>query len=428
MQRVIRSISVLFSLGFFTVASAQLPPEIMVDKHLVRSEQLHAAGNYAEAFKVMEKIIALQKEHSLTLPDEFHFKYARVALAADSIRIALESVTRYLSATEKEGEFYKEALALLLEAEGTQISAGEACTGKPEGSSCWKELISHPQCYVWDDYYYENQTVIWSGKCSGSVADGEGTLIWERANEKVHYTGHLQKGKQHGKWIIRDSDRAVEGEGPYVDGKKHGHWIERYYQYIDEGSYKDGKRHGKWVERVPDDGTVSEGSYVDGKKDGKWVTRVTRESSEAVMQGFYMEGKRHGGFSGDWELCSSSESSLKVSFSGKYVEGKPQGYWRNDPFGPFEWFGRVVGSGSYEDGLRQGTWIFQTYICRYPSNESVWNGRIKGDYIDGKQDGTWLYYSQSDVLDWECRTYTYRQGKRVEAKKVNMKICRQAEW
>ena len=131
MRVVIRSFFLAVLLGFFTVASAQLPPEIMVDKHLIHAEQLHAAKDYAGAFNMMEQIIALQKEHSLTLSDDFHFKYAQVALAADSTRIALESVNKYLSVTGREGEFYKEALALLLKAEGTQISAEETCTGKP---------------------------------------------------------------------------------------------------------------------------------------------------------------------------------------------------------------------------------------------------------------------------------------------------------
>ena len=85
----------------------------------------------------MEKILALQKEHNLTLPDEFHFKYARVALSADSLKIALESVNKYLSTTGKEGEFYKEALALLFDvevAQETQISVEETCAGDPERS------------------------------------------------------------------------------------------------------------------------------------------------------------------------------------------------------------------------------------------------------------------------------------------------------
>ena len=93
----------------------------MADKYLIQAEQLYAAKDYAGAFKEMEKVIALQKEHNLTLSDRFYFKYAQVALAVDSTRIALESVTRYLSATGKEGQFYKEALALLLKAEEHEV-------------------------------------------------------------------------------------------------------------------------------------------------------------------------------------------------------------------------------------------------------------------------------------------------------------------
>ncbi len=51
MQSVIKSILFVVSLGFFTVASAQLPPEIMVDKHLMHAEQLHAAKDYVKAFQ-----------------------------------------------------------------------------------------------------------------------------------------------------------------------------------------------------------------------------------------------------------------------------------------------------------------------------------------------------------------------------------------
>lgn len=52
MQRAIRNIFVLFSLEFFTVASVQLPPEIIVDKHLIQVEQLLDKKDYAGAFNV----------------------------------------------------------------------------------------------------------------------------------------------------------------------------------------------------------------------------------------------------------------------------------------------------------------------------------------------------------------------------------------
>ena len=144
MQRVTSSIFVLFLLGFFTVASAQLPPEIRVDRYLVLTEKYMGEKDYESAFNVMKKILALQKEHNLTLPDEFHFKYARVALSAGHAWIALESVKKYLSATGKEGQFYKEALALLnkaeqmlpLEPEMVVIPAGSFKMGCVSGIDC----------------------------------------------------------------------------------------------------------------------------------------------------------------------------------------------------------------------------------------------------------------------------------------------------
>ena len=91
-------------LGLFTVASAQLPPKVIADKYLIQAEQLLKKQDYETALNLVEKIIALQKEHNLTLSDEFHFKYAQVAFSTGSFQTALESVSKYLS-TETEGEF-----------------------------------------------------------------------------------------------------------------------------------------------------------------------------------------------------------------------------------------------------------------------------------------------------------------------------------
>ena len=101
----------------FMVAVAQLPPEILADSYLVRAERLMADENYGAALNMLDKIIALQREHDLTLPEEFHFKYAQMALSAGSFQTALESVKKYLVRAGRDGEFYREALKLLDAAE-----------------------------------------------------------------------------------------------------------------------------------------------------------------------------------------------------------------------------------------------------------------------------------------------------------------------
>ena len=89
MRKLLISFFVVVTLGFFTVASAQLPSKIEADKNLIFAEQLYTAKNYSEAFATMQKVLALQQEHSFTLSDEFHFRYAQIALSVDSTRIAL---------------------------------------------------------------------------------------------------------------------------------------------------------------------------------------------------------------------------------------------------------------------------------------------------------------------------------------------------
>ena len=95
MRGLIGSVLVAVLLGGFTEAVAQLPPEIMADRYLVQAERLMKEKDYAAALEAMNKIIALQKEHGLKLPGEFHFKYAQVALSAGLLpRLTCEHVGR----------------------------------------------------------------------------------------------------------------------------------------------------------------------------------------------------------------------------------------------------------------------------------------------------------------------------------------------
>ena len=97
--------------------STQLPPEILVDRHLVRMERLLAADDPEAALEVMNEILAPQEEHDLDLENGFHFRYAEVAFAAGRTETAITSLNEYLVAAGRQGEFYREALELLDSAE-----------------------------------------------------------------------------------------------------------------------------------------------------------------------------------------------------------------------------------------------------------------------------------------------------------------------
>ena len=95
----------------------QLPPEILVDRHLVRIERLLADEAYGAARDVLNEINALQRAHDLALEEEFHFTYARLAFAVGLHQPAIEAVNDYLLAAGRDGEFYRDALELLDSAE-----------------------------------------------------------------------------------------------------------------------------------------------------------------------------------------------------------------------------------------------------------------------------------------------------------------------
>ena len=100
-----------------TESPAGLPPEILVDRHLVRVERLLADEDYRAAQDMMTQIIALQRDYDVALPAEFPFKFAQVAFAAGRAETALEHVNEYLLAAGRDGRFYREALELLDSAE-----------------------------------------------------------------------------------------------------------------------------------------------------------------------------------------------------------------------------------------------------------------------------------------------------------------------
>ena len=142
MRGVVGSVLVAVLLGSFTEAAAQLPPEIMADRHLVQAERLMKEKDFKAALEAMEKIVALQKEHDLKLPDGFHFKYAQIAMSAGLHEAAIDSVNKYLVAAGREGKFYREALELLDQAEQKQAERDKIQAGADEKVAEAERLIA----------------------------------------------------------------------------------------------------------------------------------------------------------------------------------------------------------------------------------------------------------------------------------------------
>lgn len=444
MREVIGRIWLGVCLGCATAAIAQLPPDMQVDRFLVQVERLVEEKDHESARDVLYKIVALQEEHDLTLPGEFHFRYAQVALSTGSLNVAKDSVEKYLTEVGREGEFYREVLVLLDKVDQLSLSRKEAptCSGQFKGAECWMAVTGQSECYVWNGSLAAGATVTWTGQCSGGRAQGEGTLkwVWDGGNKTSKSTGSLQDGKGHGRWVVRESDgdvwegSYVEGtrhgdwvwhtadgnvwEGPIVRGKlqgnwvgrykdgsvhegavvgskRHGAWVERYAGGgIEEGSYQEGKRHGKWIVRLADGG-VGQGLYEKGAIQRRWVVRTTSEDGEEVETG---EGGVSGGKKiGNWNYKTTTIHGQDLySNEGPYVEGKKHGLWVWRLLAP-DGGHYATHQGPYVEGKRHGDWVVSTYDKTY-----------EGPYVEGKKHGKW---------SWRYRNGNAGGGQYVKGKK-----------
>ena len=395
-------------------ATTQLPPEIMADRYLVEAEQLIAKKEFGKALGLMNKIVVLQQEHHFKLPDVFHFKYARVALSAGSIKVALESVNRYLVTAGREGERYREALELSIKmksildvlgkypdrvdqlmaekdyaaaldlmgqievlqkeheftlpagfhAKYTEAQFARAveqpCMGQPKGTECWMELSNQPGCYVqvrnpsWPHY----KKVTWTGGCSGGLAQGTGKLkwTWNLDVEPLVQAGsssllRIKLAKpKNCYFLLLDADSWLAKRRVTWKGKCAGGLA----QGMGTLKFSTGRKSAKQNYEY-------KGQFQAGKRQGNWVERRYWKGSEDITKAQYVNGKRHGRL-----VSRSSNGGVQQD---QYVNGKRHGRststWRGGSssgfyihgFGIHSRLEITVEEGRYEAGKRHGRWV-----------------------------------------------------------------------
>ena len=105
------------------VAALQLPPEIQADRYLLQAEKHIQEQNFESAKAAMDRILALEAEHGLKLPEEFFFRYAEVSDRLGLSGTVIDFLTKYLTLAGQDGEHYREALEMLNEAEAAVEAA-----------------------------------------------------------------------------------------------------------------------------------------------------------------------------------------------------------------------------------------------------------------------------------------------------------------
>ena len=193
-------------------------------------------------------------------------------------------------------------------------------------------------------------------------------------------------------------------EGNLVNGKRDGRWTwyDQYNEWTKYGNYIKGLREGLWIEQYTDSDYVAEMYYKNDVLDGKYT--FTEYAGPYLSQEIqYKKNELNemiklAKLGVNQDLVNDLTKQLeaidypKIIVEGYYVNGKRDGYWKENR----------QGGGNYINGIKDGPW-----------NE----GSEKGSYINGNRDGTWSYsYSFGEVYKEEI----YDNGVLIEKKFKNV--------
>ena len=130
------SFALVVALAAWPARSAELPPAIQADRHLMQAERQIGDGDYAAALASLDGILALQAEHDLAIPDAFWFKHGRSVAGKPGMHAqTAESATRYLeTAWAKVGRALHGGAGVAGCRGGGGGSSGGGCGARGKGS------------------------------------------------------------------------------------------------------------------------------------------------------------------------------------------------------------------------------------------------------------------------------------------------------
>ncbi|RRJ82369.1 tetratricopeptide repeat protein [Aestuariirhabdus litorea] len=106
---ITRTLGVVLLVLLPAMPAQALSPEMEMDRYLLAAQRHVRLGNFREAEQYLQRAVALQ----IPPPAEFYYVYGEVLHHNGKLQLARETLEKYLQQTQKEGEYYRDALELL---------------------------------------------------------------------------------------------------------------------------------------------------------------------------------------------------------------------------------------------------------------------------------------------------------------------------
>ncbi|CAD8206901.1 unnamed protein product [Paramecium octaurelia] len=273
---------------------------------------------------------------------------------------------------------------------GELLKAGGFCDQMQQKEGKWIDL--------WENFWIKSKVF-----CIGNYTEGRKTGKWDIFLKEQRIGGgtYNQKGMKQGEWTEIDNNFKknckVTYSGEYQDGRRCGNWRITYNgNYLGGGNYNQfGLKNGKWLDLHEDFWEHCQvgyyGEYQNGRKINKWniIYRGYKEIEQNIIgSGTYNENGRK---KGKWiELHPNFSDYCKVVYSGEYSGGAKQGKWDIIQFDKenIQPKSSIIGGGQYNCGLKVGKWV-DLHEKYFVSNCGGCNIFYKGEYQKDLRQGRW---------------------------------------
>lgn len=291
--------------------------------------------------------------------------------------------------------------------------------------------------------FYRNGSIKETISVKDGKRDGKDTYYY--ANGKVKYYGHYKDGKAEGEFKNYHRNGNVEAEFTYVNDLMEGKRTRYYPDGTIESVYnlKEDKYDGPYEEFYPNGKLSEKGTYKNGVSVGELTyyysngnvkNSITldengKENGKSIL--YDLDGKKYHEIdfaSGDIKEIRYFDKSGKMEVLAQ-KKGKKMNYLLNYPDG------KLYASGKFDDGKRDGVWMYYDRYGNISKKETYKNGMVTDtlftyhpngkvhkviNYKDGYMDGIYLEYSiygdlieegfyKEDELDREWYSY-YANG------------------
>lgn len=203
--------------------------------------------------------------------------------------------------------------------------------------------------------------------------------------------------KKEGIWTEYYENGNIRSRGNYIDGKKEGLWE---YFYLDgsleqRGVYKNDLPHDLWTTYCANGNIRKQGTYINGREDGVF-TEYTCDG-ELIKRINFIDGFKNGEF----YLCIQSFIE-----QGLYIDDMKSGKWQT-----FYDKNTIRSITHYENDLENGK-----FIKYYPNGKVM----ISGNYFNGKREGLWSFYDDKGnrylTIEYKANDEIKYNGVRISKK------------